>query len=145
MLEHEADVVAAEAVAFAGAELGEVASEHLDAPGRGGQHAADEAEQRALAAATGAAQEQALAARDRQLCDVEQQRLAGPREADLIDQHRRACGGSAVGGAVCGRRLRHADTLADRRVVPAPGLSAAQCVRRRARCGRSSAPAVSRR
>ena len=84
-LEHEADAVGAQRVAACCGQLAEVGAEHGHAAGLWRQHAADDAEQRALAAAARSAQEHALATPDHEARHVEHRSARRPCEAQRGD------------------------------------------------------------
>ena len=79
-------MVGAQAVAAAAGEAAEVVAEYLDATALGQRDAADQAEQRALAAAAGAVQEDAFAGGDGEIADLQaRRRLARPAEGEVGD------------------------------------------------------------
>lgn len=87
LLEDEADVVGAEAVALAGGERLDPLPEQRDRAGGRQRDAAQHGQQRALAAAARAVQEHALARRDRETGNVETgRRLARPAEDEVFER-----------------------------------------------------------
>jgi hypothetical protein len=84
LLEDEAGVVDTEAVALAGGQAGQLGAQDPDRAGLRQQHAAEQRQQRALAAAAVAVHEHRLAGDDAEAADVEAgRRLAGPGEAQV--------------------------------------------------------------
>ncbi|MNZ56901.1 hypothetical protein D3C78_748610 [compost metagenome] len=85
LLEDVAGVVYAEVVAARRGEPGDVLVEQADAAALRLLHAAEQAEQGGLAAAGGALEEQGFAALQTEFRDIQQFRLAGPGEAEVVD------------------------------------------------------------
>ncbi|MCY1358616.1 hypothetical protein D9M69_451580 [compost metagenome] len=92
LLEDVAGVIDAEVIAARRGKPGEVLAEqaHAAAPGR--LHAAEEAEQGGLAAAGRALEEQGFAALQAEVRNVQQLRLAGPGEAEVVQFDQRSHG-----------------------------------------------------
>jgi hypothetical protein len=84
LLEHDADVVGAPPVAPSGRQIAPILAQQADLTGVGRQHPGSQGQQRGLAAAAGAAQQQALAGDQLQRGQVQHVlRGAGPAEVHL--------------------------------------------------------------
>ncbi|MNL10653.1 hypothetical protein D3C87_1314600 [compost metagenome] len=87
LLEDDADVVGAKAVAPGAGQRTQIRPIHLDAAVRRGQHASQQAQQRALAAAAGAGDEDVLASAHLEMVHPQVRALlARPGEGDVAER-----------------------------------------------------------